>query len=1086
MTPTDCPTPAALADFHAGRLPDDGLVAIAEHLDRCPRCLGTPIATEAVASRPAAATRFDGEAGCRRARQRVAGIATAGPGVGSVLGDFRLLRELGRGGMGVVYEAEQRSLGRRVAVKLLNARGSADAGLMRRFDREARAVGRLHHTNIVPVFGVGEHDGAPYYAMQLIRGVGLEAVIDALARARRGEPGRGGLADRLAESVTPRVAAGLIAQAADGVGHAHDQGVLHRDVKPSNLLLDEHGTVWVTDFGLAKTDDAADLTEAGDLLGTVRYLAPEAFDGTADHRADVYALGLTLYELLALRPAFGGSDRARVMRAVLDARPTPLGTLAPGLPRDLLTVVARATDRDPARRYQSAHALADDLRRFVRDEPILARRVGPAERLGRWAKRNRGLAAALAVLAVTLVGVAVGSLVAAGQFRAIAASESEQRRLAEAAEAAARSNLYAAEMGLAARVAEQPTGLARLRELVGHWGSPAGGRPDPRGWEWRVFRDLARPERWVRTGRQYYSVAYSPDGTRLAVGVDQSVELLDPAGGTALAHFPLAGGAAWFLVWSADGRRLAVGQDAGGLAVLDAVTGRPTYQAKHGGAPPVVCFHPGGHWLASHGDDGTVRVHDLLAGTVIATLPGATPGPPTRFEFRPDGRRLATQTGPLTVSLWDTADWTPRGTANPKSGSAVSSLSWLDGRRLVMATADAGVLVWDAETDAPERHLSADRHLMVGHDVSAGGKRVAAGDWGRLVWVWDAETGRRVTVCRGHTEAIFRVALAPDGARVAAVGRSWASSALRAWDVPGRQPVRTFDPPTPGRTDRVGGLAWHPDGDRLAATTHTSRSVVHDLTGKAAAPRRGFQYTWDRAGRRAVSQDKNEVLVFDAGRDTPTRTLAIPGQFKSFDWNPIDGRLAVRACYNLWVGDPARPDAPKLLIDEPRMSGPNAYHPCGGVAWHPAGRTLAFPRPEAGAWWVHLIDPTTGVTESKFDAMPLDVWAVKWSPDGSRLAVAGDDPAVRVFDPATGAVVQELRGHTFTVRDVAYSPDGTRLATAGLDGTVILWDAATGRLILTFELGSPVLGVAWSRDGAKLAALPETGVVKVWDAGGLE
>ena len=1086
MTPTDCPTPAALADFHAGRLPDDGLVAIAEHLDRCPLCLATPIATEAVASRPAAATRFDGEAGCRRARQRVAGIATAGPGVGSVLGDFRLLRELGRGGMGVVYEAEQRSLGRRVAVKLLNARGSADAGLMRRFDREARAVGRLHHTNIVPVFGVGEHDGAPYYAMQLIRGVGLEAVIDALARARRGEPGRGGLADRLAESVTPRVAAGLIAQAADGVGHAHDQGVLHRDVKPSNLLLDEHGTVWVTDFGLAKTDDAADLTEAGDLLGTVRYLAPEAFEGAADHRADVYALGLTLYELLALRPAFDGADRARVMRAVLGTRPAALGAVAPGLPRDLLTVVARATERDPARRYQSARALAEDLRRFLRDEPILARRVGPAERLWRWSRRNRALAAALGVLAVTLVGVTSGALVAAGQFRAIAVSEGEQRRLAQGAEVSARSNLYAAEMSLAARVAEQPTGLARLRELVEHWESPPDGRPDPRGWEWRLFRAQARPELWVRSDRQYYSVAYSPDGTRLAVGVDQSVELLDPATGTTLAAFPLTGGEARSLVWSADGRRVAIGQNEGVLAVLDAATGRPVYQAEHSNWQSCVCFHPGGNLLASHGNDRTVRVHDLAAGKVVAVLPRAVEGAPTRFEFSPDGRRLATQTGPTAVSLWDTADWTLGRTIDAKPGSAVTSIAWLDDRRLSLATTDGGVLVWDTLADALERSLTGDRHLMVTHDVSAGGKRVAGGDWGRLIWVWDADTGRRVAVCRGHTERIFRVALAPDGTRVAAVGREWVANSLRVWDVDRRQPVQTFDPPKPGDVGRAGGLAWHPDGERVAAAIPGARSGIFDLGGKAAASRPGVQFTWDRAGRRAVSQNNDELFLFDADRELPEQALKVPGQFKSFDWNPVDGRLAVRACFNLWVSDPARPDAPNLVIDDPKLLGPKAYHPCGGVAWHPAGRVLAFPRPVVGDWWIHLIDPTTGTTESKFSALALTVWSVKWSPDGSRLAVAGDDPAVRVFDPATGAVLQELRGHTFTVRDLAYSPDGKRLATAGLDGNVILWDTASGRLIVTFELGSPVLGVAWSGDGAKLAALPETGAVKVWDAGGLE
>jgi WD40 repeat protein len=269
----------------------------------------------------------------------------------------------------------------------------------------------------------------------------------------------------------------------------------------------------------------------------------------------------------------------------------------------------------------------------------------------------------------------------------------------------------------------------------------------------------------------------------------------------------------------------------------------------------------------------------------------------------------------------------------------------------------------------------------------------------------------------------------------------------------------------------------------VAGTSPGDRTVIHTLGGAPAAVRRGHQLTWDRTGRRAVSEFRDELFVFEGDRADPARTLALPGQIKSFAWNPADDRLAIRVGLNLWLWDTARPDPPVRVYASPSPLGLAPYHPCGGVAWHPDGRTLAFASLEAGGYAIRLIDPATRATLSKFPAMPLTVWALAWSPDGRRLAVAGDDPAVRVFDPATGRQVQSLGGHTFTVRALAYSPDGSRLASAGLDGSVMLWDAASGRLILSFELGGPVLGVAWSPDGTKLAALPETGVMKVWDAG---
>ncbi len=371
------------------------------------------------------------------------------------LGDYRILREIGRGGMGVVYEAEQESLGRRVALKVLATSSLLDPKQVRRFEREAKAAAKLHHTNIVPVFGVGRQDGHHYFVMQFIAGLGLDVVLDDLRRLRgaksqarpatadsrisgltgvdvarslitcrfaaegsmtepvdvakspapNGTPPDSGSApsvlpgsSELSASSDPdrqfyRGVARIGLQVAEALEYANHHGILHRDVKPSNLLLDNHGNVWVADFGRAKTAEADDLTHTGDILGTIRYMAPERFSGHCDAPSDVYSLGLTLYELVALRPAYEASDRHKLIERVLHERPERLKKLVPGVPRDLETILAKATSRDPAGRYTTAAALADDLRRFVEDRPIRARRISAVEHLARWCRRNKVLAA---------------------------------------------------------------------------------------------------------------------------------------------------------------------------------------------------------------------------------------------------------------------------------------------------------------------------------------------------------------------------------------------------------------------------------------------------------------------------------------------------------------------------------------------------------------------------------------------------------------------------------------------------------------------------------------------------------------------
>ncbi len=529
----------------------------------------------------------------------------------SQVGDYRIVREIGRGGMGVVYEAEQVSLGRRVALKVLPWQAGREGTSLERFRREARASARLHHTNIVPVFEVGQDGDVQYYAMQFIQGQSLDLVIGELRRLRsrsrleRGGPGapRGDEADRQddqgtrgigAESAVarslltgrfpqrpavshagdipspgsggwapsgpvPRAVCDSSAvmpggeqlssvesrhrafhhgvaqvgrQVASALAYAHARGILHRDIKPSNLLLDTEGVVWVSDFGLAKVDDD-ELTKTGDILGTLRCMAPERFRGRGDARADVYSLGLTLYELLLLRPAFDSPDRLALSEQIKIVEPPRPRSIDPRIPRDLETIVLKAIEKNPGDRYATADAMAEDLRRFLDDEPILARRASARERYVRWARRNPVIAVLGGVLTAVLLVATVSSVLAARQMAALAkvnqdAARSERsarldalsaQEQAERQRERAEQHLYIARIGQAEgalRLFDSATARGLLDQC-----RPGPGERDHRGWEWFYLDQWCNPELKtlsLPTEVNSHAVAVSPDGRLLAVG----------------------------------------------------------------------------------------------------------------------------------------------------------------------------------------------------------------------------------------------------------------------------------------------------------------------------------------------------------------------------------------------------------------------------------------------------------------------------------------------------------------------------------------------------------------------------------------
>jgi WD40 repeat protein/serine/threonine protein kinase len=1136
------------------------------------------------------------------------------------LGDYRILREVGRGGMGVVYEAQQLSLGRHVAIKVLPAHALLDPRQLGRFQREARSAARLHHTNIVPVFGVGEQDGLHYYVMQFIQGLGLDVVLDELRRLRqpRGKPAptradapggptyamrdvsavavaRGLLsgvfrppesaadlttapgepsADATLGASTPVRAAGTSAtihlpgqadgstlsesgnrywqsvarvgmQVADALAHASSQGVLHRDIKPSNLLLDDNGNVWVTDFGLAKAaTDGDDLTHTGDVVGTLRYMAPERFSGQGDLRSDVYSLGLTLYELLTLRAAFDEADRNQLVRQVLHDEPARPRKVNPGVPRDLETVVLKAIARGPAQRYQTPADMADDLKRFVEDRPVKARRIGNAEKLWRWCRRNPVMTGmALAMVLSLVAGTTVSYLKYldaekqkgfAQQQQARAEAEErearEQQKIAQQQQAraeagekeaqeqrsradreaeATRQNLYYAQMHLAPQTWREHRGLAHLHDLLANW-LPEGESPDRRGWEWFYLNSL--PYQNLRiitesgtgnntdpgsTGTLPTTVAWHVASKRLAEGrVDGIIRIwdVDREQTTLILPGPAPVYQFWgvqWLGWSPDGGKLAAGGTDGTVHVWETGSGREL-QVLRGHKSPIsfVAFSSDGARVAAWAQNGAVKLWDADTGRLTADV--AHPGGVSAGAWSPDDTRLACghRDGTVTISGTHAGD---RIVTLREHAGAISNLAWSpDGTRLAAASRnDFAVRIWEVASEktvlGPLRHS----HEITSLAWEPGGQRLATGGADETVKIWNATTGREALTLRGHRERITSLAWGPDGRLASGCG----DGSVKIWTCVRDQESNVL----PGHGVRATSVSWSPDGKRLASGGDDGTVRIWDpatrrevLTLKGHDESRVSQQfglirslAWSPDGKRLASAGLDgtaRVWEVASGREV----FALPadrGFVWSVAWSPDGTRLAAGwqdGTIRVVEGLGHTPNVHVFKAHEPRGFGTAGLQGVRTLAWSPQGDRLASGGPDG---LVKVWDALRGAELARMPNQQHWVLRVAWSPDGKRLAAAHSKRIVIVWDVETRRKLWTLRGHSDFVDAVVWSPDGTRLASAGLDDSVRLWDARTGQEAFVLRGNAAMFhDVSWSPDGAQLAAASSDGHVWVWDA----
>ncbi|MSR47053.1 MAG: hypothetical protein EXS13_08310, partial [Planctomycetes bacterium] len=548
------------------------------------------------------------------------------------LGDFVLGEKLGEGGMGVVYRAEQQSLRRSVALKLMRTEQLHFDGARERFRREIDAIARLQHHGIVPIHAVGEEAGLPYFAMELIDGKSVAQLLREVADTRPDRLTGASFAQALGHhqgSPLPAPFRGswsdacieLARQVAEALAHAHERGVLHRDVKPGNVMVTRDGRAMLVDFGLAAASGAGDLTRTGALLGSLPYLSPEQVRGDSSRvgpRSDVYSLGITLFEMLALRVPYAESGVEATLRAIELGRPAPLRALNRAVPSDVETACLAAIDPDPVRRYSDAAAFAHDLDNLLHHRPIAARRPGPLLRARRFAQRRPALA----------VGVLLGSAIAIGGPWLVAAAESRQRkiehdakeRLAHALERSESMRLLAEANALAE---EDPT----LALLLGIEGAAVAPGPVANDALLEALRHLREVRRLTPTDLASHHAAFSPDSRRLALGCeDASVRLFDAGSGQELARLHGHDGAIRSAAWDRAGETLLTAANDGSARLWNTADGTLHRVLRHGSEPlSGARFDPSDRRVVTFGNDGIAMVWATRSGAVISRH--ATRGP---------------------------------------------------------------------------------------------------------------------------------------------------------------------------------------------------------------------------------------------------------------------------------------------------------------------------------------------------------------------------------------------------------------------------------------------------------------------------
>jgi WD40 repeat protein len=999
---------------------------------------------------------------------------SAGTGWPQVPG-YEILGELGRGGMGVVYQARQLGLNRLVALKMLRLGEDARPDQLTRFAREAEAVAQLQHSHIVQIHEVGHQDGRPYFALEYMDGGSLDKKL-------AGKPQVARLAARLVETLARAMHA------------AHQHHIVHRDLKPANVLLSggadtplEQCTPKITDFGLAKRLDV-DLgqTQSGVVMGTPPYMAPEQARGLNKQvgpAADVYALGAILYELLTGRPPFQGENVLDTLQHVVSRDPVAPHFLQPKVPRDLETICLKCLAKEPRRRYGSAEAFAEDLRRFLAGKPILARPVPRWERSWKWGRRHPAAAALIGVSILAVLGLFAGGWFfgmherqRANEIEGLRRDTSDQRdRADERAKVAQRrlaENYLDRGLALCAQGNETHGVLWLHRALME---MPAEAQDLERtircnlsGWgrSFHALQGILPHEKHVE------SVIMGPDGQTVLTGGGGQTRRWEAKTGRPLKLVPDPEGSTSFL--SPDGQSMVI-QDREGTARLWQVgTGQPLGPPLHlPKAIQEVVFSPDGKTVLIVDKDRTPRLLQMFTGQSL-DLAGPH-GTPIHSTFSPDGKALLTGTNGKTALLWEAA-----------TGKLLRSFEhqarpqWVafspDGQTVLTGSDDGAARLWEAATGKPLgqslHHQGPIRVLAFSSD----GKTVLTGSADRTARLWEAGTGKPRGPYLPHQDPIFAAAFSPDDKTVLTGSYD---KTVRLWEVDTGRPL---GPPLHHQSG-ITYVGFSLDGKTVltGSDDNTARlwQVNTDKSGRLSLPHRGWVYAV------AFSPD-GKTLLTGANRDgarlwqmatrQPLGPVLQGGIWiMTVAFSP-DGKTILTGGWDrtarLWEASTGRPLGPPFQHQDV----------VNATAFSPDGKTVLTGSHDRTA---QLWDVNTGQRLGPPLRHQGPVFAVAFSPDGKTVLTGSTDHTAQLWTASTGQPVGPPLRHQGSIYAVAFSPDGQTVLTGSEDETAQRWAAATGQpLGLPLHHQEPVRAVAFSPDGQTVLTGSADGTAQLWTVAG--